>query len=274
MNGSRQPDRFAGQLDALQCRADAARVPLVEDQIKHVEHRAKPLRMLAIGRQSKRHARGLDGLLGPADPLRHRAFRYQERVGDLRRRQAANGAQRQRDRRGGSQRGMTAHEEQHERVVPLSSWPGCLRSGANGSIGRRFVPGNVFTLPPRCFAAEVIGHAAGRDVNEPAARIVGDPFLRPLHARRDQRLLHRIFGGGEIPEAADDGAENLRRELAQQALGVRIQPRGRHGSTGGALITSRTSIGMLSGFPPGPAPPTHPRRSRNARAALSTSTIQ
>ena len=106
--------------------------------------------------------------------------------------------------------------------------------------------------PPGCLAAQVIRHAAGGHVNQPAARVVGHAFRRPLHAGGDERFLHRIFGGGEILEAADRRAENLRRELAQQILGGRVQSGIRHTSTGGALITSRTSIGMFSGFPPVP----------------------
>ena len=38
-------------------------------------------------------------LLGPADPLRHGRLGHQERVGDLGGRQAADGPQRERDRR-------------------------------------------------------------------------------------------------------------------------------------------------------------------------------
>src|SRR5689334_2745031 len=89
-------------------------------------------------------------------------------------------------------------------------------------------------------------------MNQPAARVVRHAFLRPLHAGGDERFLHRVFGGGEVLEAADRRAENLRRELAQQILGGRIQSGNRHTSTGGALITSRTSIGMFNGLPPAP----------------------
>ena len=65
----------------------------------------------------------------------------------------------------------------------------------------------------------MIGHAPRGDLDQPAARIVGHAFSRPLHGRREQRLLHRVFGGGEVAEAPDHRAEHLRRELAQQVLG-------------------------------------------------------
>ena len=91
----------------------------------------------------------------------------------------------------------------------------------------------------------------------------GTPSSRPLQRRREQRLLHRVFRGGEVAEAADDRAEHLRRELAQQVLAGR-RPSGAAVtlSTGGALITSRTSIGMFSGAPPLPG-------AADARAAIS-----
>ena len=48
----------------------------------------------------------------------------------------------------------------------------------------------------------------------------GTPSLGPLARRRDERLLHRVLGGLEVVVAAHERAEDLRRELAQQALDV------------------------------------------------------
>ena len=98
----------------------------------------------------------------------------------------------------------------------------------------------------------MIGHTPHGHLDQPAARIVGHALLRPLHGRGKQRLLDRVLRRGKIAEASNDGAENLRRQLAQQVLAGRVQLDGRHTSTGGALMTSRTSMGMLSGIPPGP----------------------
>ena len=53
--------------------------------------------------------------------------------------------------------------------------------------------------PPGRFAAQEIRHAPCGHVNEPSARIVGDAFLRPLHARCDERLLHSVFRRRESP---------------------------------------------------------------------------
>ena len=151
------------------------------------------------------------------------------------------------------QRRMAAHEEQHERVVLLRIHP--------DSGGRARAPAAAVS---RCrrddFAAQVVGHAPRGDLDQPPARIFGNAFARPLQRRRQQRLLHRVLRGAEIAEAADHRAEHLRREFAQQVLGWCVQ---RHStSSGGPLITWRTSIGMFIGAPSGPG-------AADARAAIA-----
>ena len=80
----------------------------------------------------------------------------------------------------------------------------------------------------------------------------GTPSRGHCSGRGEQRLLDRVLRGGEVAEAPDDGAEHLRRELAQQVLVGSTSHVSAQASTGGALITSRTSIGMFSGTPPWP----------------------
>jgi hypothetical protein len=40
---------------------------------------------------------------------------------------------------------------------------------------------------------------------------------------RNQSVLNRIFGGGEIAKAMEQDAEHLRREFAQEMLGRDVQ---------------------------------------------------
>ena len=87
------------EVAALQRGAAAARVSLVEDQVEHVEHGLEPLRALLVVGIRNGTPDALMRLLGPADPLRHRRLRHQERARDLRGREPADGAQRERDRR-------------------------------------------------------------------------------------------------------------------------------------------------------------------------------
>src|SRR5438128_6022755 len=49
-------------------------------------------------------------------------------------------------------------------------------------------------------------------------RVIWHALLRPLLRRRDQRLLDGILGRVEMAVTPDDGAQGLRRQLAQQVL--------------------------------------------------------
>ncbi len=78
-----QPDRLTRQVGAVQLAARGGGVALVEDQVEHVQDDPQPLLALGAVRQAERAARGLDALLGPADPGRHRGLWHQECTGDL-----------------------------------------------------------------------------------------------------------------------------------------------------------------------------------------------
>ena len=132
---------------------------------------------------------------------------------------------------------MTAHEEQDERVILFG------RLTRNGMAEDRSEVVEL-TTTPRAVAAQLIGHAPGSDLYQPSAWIVGKTVFRPLLRGGQQCLLHRVLGDTEVTEATDHRTENLRRELPQQALVGELGRAPRHTSTGGALMTSRTSTGM------------------------------
>ena len=189
---------------------------------------AEPLGPIRVGRQAERDAGGLDALLGAADPLRHRRFGHEKGVGDLCGREAADRAQGERDRRRTRQRGMTAHEEQDERVVLVhpaldASCAEARSEVVKRRLGRDLQDDRRLAAAPGQLGAQVIRHASRGDLDQPAARVVGNALLRPLHGRREECLLHGVFGGGKVAESPDDRAENLRRELAQQVLASRAQ---------------------------------------------------
>jgi hypothetical protein len=98
--------------------------------------------------------------------------------------------------------------------------------------------------------------------------------LRPLHCCCEQRFLNRVLGRGEVSVAADERAEDLRRELAQQSLDAGVRTLRGQMSSAGALITSRTSIGMFNGAPPRPGAVDAFAAIAIARSRLSQSTIQ
>ncbi len=168
---------------------------------------------------------------------------------------------------------MTAHEEQNERVVLLHGVLGVWCEN-DLLVWRPLGEDDSFATPARARAAQLVGEPPHGDLDQPAARIVGKALDGPLPERRDKRFLDGVFGRREIAAPPDDGAEHLRREIAQPTLGVVIESRARHMSAGGALITCRTSIGMFSGTPPLPGAAEASAAIAYARSVLSQSTIQ
>ena len=68
-----EPDRLIGQVGPGDVRAGAGDVPLVEDQVEHVQDSPQPLAPLARRGIRNGASGGPDALLGAADPLGHRA---------------------------------------------------------------------------------------------------------------------------------------------------------------------------------------------------------
>jgi hypothetical protein len=116
---------------------------------------------------------------------------------------------------------------------------------------------NGFAAPAGELGPQGIGHAPGGNLDQPSARVVGYPFFGPLHGRGKQRFLHRILGGGEVSEAPDHGAENLRRKLAQQVLIDGVH-------NGRVSLSERWRISVRTGIP---------SRLRSPRSRVSGSAV-
>ena len=149
---------------------------------------------------------------------------------------------------------MTAHEEQQERVVFIDANVG--RGWWNESpLSPELTRDSVFSVAPRDLAARLVGETPDGHAIEPASWIVRYAVHWPLRGGGDQCFLHGVFGCREVAMSTDDRAEDLRRQLAQQAYDGRIRGSGwwaRHASMVGARITCRTSTPRYIGFPPGP----------------------
>ena len=160
-----QPVQPAGKPDGLlrqrghgQRVSLAGRVTLVEDEVEDVQHGAQPFGPLRPGGQAEVEPGAGDGLLGPADALGHRRLRDPERRGDLRRGQAADRAQRQRDLAGRGQVRMTAAEQQGQRVVTVGGFGvggGTEQFGRRGGHRDQFFAGS-----PRLLAAYLVRQPA------------------------------------------------------------------------------------------------------------------
>lgn len=203
--GVQQPgeaDRLRGQLDPVEGVTGGADVTLGEHEVQHVEHDVEPLVELAGRRQPERGAGLADPGLGAADPLRDGRLRGQQRPGDLGGAETADGAQGEGELRGRGQRRVAAQEQQGQRVVLV------------GGRGHRRPPGGL-AAGPGLFAAQQVDEAAGRDPDQPGARLLRHPVRRPLGRRGEQCLLHRVLAGVEVPVAAHQRAEHLRDEVPQ-----------------------------------------------------------
>src|SRR5204862_6294843 len=91
--------------------------------------------------------------------------------------------------------------------------------------------------------AQVIDQRSGSDPVQPGAGPVRDTVAGPLHCGGEKRFLDRILARVELAVAAGEGAEDLRRQPAQQVL-----ERLSHGPApplwlGGLIIVSRSSLG-------------------------------
>ena len=218
-----QPDRLGGQVGAVQVGPERGGVALVEDQVEHLQHRPRAARRARrAAAAANRAPAALIRLLGPADALRHGRFRHQEGRGRSRRwsgrRPPAASA---RPARARSAPGWQHRNSRLEGVV--ACWPVGGR-GEPLSAGRR---ATVSSRRRRAVSLRSWSVSRrGRDGDQPAPRVVRDPVGRPLRGGGEQRLLHRVLAGVELAVAADQRAEDLRRESRSRS------------STSGVPVTS------------------------------------
>jgi hypothetical protein len=123
--------------------------------------------------------------------------------------------------------------------------------------------GGLLPPSPRALAPPPVDQAARRHRQQPRPRIVRHALVRPLARGCEECLLHCIFTGVELPLPSHEGAEDLRRLLAQLVPDVGLQAQ----KSGGASITRRTSIGCLTKA-------TILEAISIARCSFATSTIQ
>ena len=185
------PDRLGRQIHV-------AAVALVEDEVEHPQHHCEVTRL--IQRLPGQAA------LGAADPLCHRRLGNEVGARDLRRRQAADRAQGQRDRRLGRQGWARAQEVQRERVVDVRH-----------RAGRRLGVHDVLAHPACRLRPRVVEEPVPRRGYEPpfgiARRVVG-----PGSQRAHERLLHGVLGRREVRSAPDEDANHRGHELPQQRV--------------------------------------------------------
>ena len=174
--------------------AGARRVALVEHEVDHLEHRRQTLGQLVATRDLKRHARLAERALRAHDALRDRPLGDEKRPRDLRRRQAAQQTQRQRDARLPGQHRMARHEDQTQDIVLNVLDPRDQVGLIELLEDFQLAPDQLTLalerdLPAQCIDAPALGGG-----HQPCARPVRDARLRPLLERGDERVLGQILG--------------------------------------------------------------------------------
>ena len=169
------------------------------------------------------------------------------------------------------QRGMAAHEEKDQRVV----FPRRSLDGRRFWRADRLVRHLAFATAASRFAANVVAHPPEGDLGQPCAGIVRSALAWPLHRGGKRRFLNGVLRRGEVAKSSDNGPEHPRRQFPQQVLYRNVHRLFHHcKSSGGPLITCRTSMGMLPGVPAGAGAAEARAAIRYACSGLSTSTIQ
>ena len=167
----READRFDAQL--LPRRRAVARV---EDEVDRGEDGAQAVGQEMLGRHAQRDAGVADLPLRAHEPLGERRLGNEEAARDLRRREAADEAQRQRDLRLGGERRMAAREDQLEPFVGDDS---LLVLGQ--LLGARE---QLRLARERLFAPDLVDCAVARSRDDPRAGIRRDAVPRPALGAR------------------------------------------------------------------------------------------
>ena len=257
-----KPDRLGRQVGALQVGTGARRVALVEDQVQDVQddpQAAPPARPPAAC-----------GSRPPADLMVcfARLIRWAIVASGTRNARAICAVVRPPTARSVSatcEAGESAGWQHRNRSVSVSSSSDDrVRLGRQGlqRLGREQGRCLRLALAPRRVAADLVGQAAGRDRDQPAPRVVRQALLGPLERGGQERLLDRVLAVVELAVAPDQRAEDLRRELAKQALDALER---RHISRPERSISGRTSTMSYSATGARPRWPARCSRRRGPR---------
>ena len=173
-----------------------------------------------------------DLALGADDPLAHGGLRDEERAGYLGGGQAADRPQRERDLRRLVKRGVTAGEDQPEPVIVEHAFlthrgmflvvQADQLTEPGGSVRHRTVPAEPVDRP-----------SPGRD-GDPGTGVARDAVPGPGGERGLECVLHRVLGQLEVADLPDQGRQDGRALVAEDALDRRGRP-----GRGGNLVVAR-----------------------------------
>ena len=114
--------------------------------------------------------------------------------------------------------GWQHRQHQHQRVVPVH---GHVLAGDPEHLGRgRAEHEALLAAAPGPLGPDQVDQTPRGDGGQPPARAVGHAALGPAGCGLQQRLLDGVLAQIQLAVAAEQRAEDLRREISQQVLGV------------------------------------------------------
>ena len=210
---TRQPDRFARQVGPHQFLAGGRDIAFGEDEIDHRQHAAQPrLERIAVGHLVG-NAGEPDLLLGTDEALAHRVLAHDKGPRHLRRRQGANGSQRQRDLNLGCERGMAAGEDQPQHVVVEHGVVALV--GRNVGVEQHFMGQRGLLVAKRDLPANAVDRLVAPDIDQPRPRIGRRFSAWPALQCRRKGLLQYVLGEIEIADEADQRGQRPPRLVAK-----------------------------------------------------------
>ena len=263
---SPEPDRLGAQLARISASPERRDVALVEDQVERPRAPPSSRSGSSLGvRHLVRDPRVADLALRADEALRHRRLGDQEGAGDLRRRQAAERAQGERDPRLRRERRVAAGEDQPQAVV--GELVGVTARSSPSARAARARPASSVFASSVALAAQAVDRAVAGDARDPGAGIVRHAVARPALEGDDEGVLDRLLGEVEVAEDADQGRDRPSRLAPEQAVERPFANRydaaaswhAGHAS-GGLVVHDRPDLDRAAPAPGSSSPTRGPRR--------------
>ena len=205
-----QGDQGAGEANGLSAQPLAQevgpgrrRVPLVEEEVKHGEHRPGAIHQLVGRGYPERNAGVSDLPLGSHQALRHGRLGHQERSGDLGGRHTGQGAQSQRHLGLERQGRVATGEHQPQLIVRHIAAPAELRF-----IGCS-QPGHLHQfLRSHRGATQAIHGSIPRHGGQPGAGLTRDAVAGPSLQRRREGILRTLLRDIPVANTPDQGGDH------------------------------------------------------------------
>ena len=200
---SAQTERLFAQPRSDPILARRGGIPLVEDQVDHLEDRSETRHSLGPTRDLEADVRFGEGPLRPDDALGDARNRDEESSRDLLSRQTAQDAKGERDTCFFREDRMARHEDEAEEIVPEVLVDRCVQ--VHASLFPLDIASELFILAlERLATPDQVGRVMLRGRHEPGARSLWHARRGPLLERGNEGVLCELLSR---PDVADEASQ-------------------------------------------------------------------